>query len=173
MESSSARGESQHWCVYRCVCSWGSALPGRRGWVQRDLGAPIPIPGEPGPRCNQRWAAAGWELSLGLGHYRTSGSCGIVGCSSLFPSAPWALPTLLLPQFPCRYPRPHCMALSDSFTPPVFGGPLWPLKGEGEFCFGVKPQQLLLPPPGYGLGVCSAVLVFWVPGGPWSSCVLP
>lgn len=149
-------------------------VPVQRGWVQRHLGAPVPIPGEPGPRCNWRWGAAGWELSLRLGLYRMPGSSGIVGCSSLFPSAPWALPTLLLPQFPCCYPCPQCMALADPFfTPSAFGGPPWPVKGEGELCFGVEPQQLALPPAGYGLGVCSAVLVFRVPGGPWSLCMLP
>nr|XP_041576735.1 uncharacterized protein LOC121471053 [Taeniopygia guttata] len=36
-----------------------------------------------------------------------------------------------------------------------------------------QTQQLLLPPPGYGMGVCSAALVLGVPGGAWSSCVLP
>lgn len=167
MESSPARGESKNWCAYRCVCSEGarSVVPVHRGWVQGDLGAPIPIPGEPEPRCNRSWGAAGWEPSVGLGHYRTSGSSGIVGCSSLFPSAPWALPTLLLPQFPHRYPCPCCMALADPFfTPPAFGGPPWPVKGESESCFGVKPQRLPLPPAGCGMRVCSAALVFWVPG---------
>lgn len=90
MESSQARGESKNWCVYRCVCSegTGSVVPVRRGWVQGDLGAPIPIPGEREPRCNRSWGAAGWEPSMGLGHYRMPGSSGIVGCSSVSISTP-------------------------------------------------------------------------------------
>lgn len=146
-------------CALRLIRGWisdagGSWLgAGRAGCPDH----PVPgVPGSPGRSMPQpgpatavtgAGRAAGWERSWGLGRHRTPGSSGRVGCSSLFPSAPRALPALLPASVSPRIPIPpaayRCRALgafpalAPSSRLQLFGGRHGLSKGKDELWFGV------------------------------------
>ena len=115
-----------------------------------------PSPGrampQPGPAAvTGAGRAAGWERSGGLGWRRMSGSSGRVGCSSLFPSAPRALPALLpasvsphIPMPPLHIaagPRVLSLGLHIPHTSSFLGATTASQRAKGELRFGVTQSD--------------------------------